>query len=519
MDLVAKKNEAYALEDLKNELSKKFEEEKINIARDNDEELAKLRLEKEKLKKQIVDFEGSVIHGELGLNILKMSSSDNWEPSSLVRDHETWLQSLRNIYLQLLEREKNIFDLMAEEKTRDSTTPNLQKESMALFKKISSASKTSKNTTQNQASNNKNKIGDESRLGETQALIEIRALKSRLAEISAQETNLAFALQANNKNFHRHFGNTILQRWHVQNVSNILKDLSVEKEIIDTVTSKVKSSLSFYTESNQITVNAYILEEEKKIEEAIKDKNDALEEQKEALVEKEDEILKLNREIKKLNLVLEEERKKSIKAAIRNNEESKMEESLIESKADNDEKSHSYQKDAQSGEKGKKHDTIIEKLEEEIKNLKLEVAHVKEKAAKSNYNVNSMSSMEGKDDEDADGASIKGYLGIVNKPQQKDTKVQALQNYVIEKLNEEISDLRLTVEKGREEQRQMVHIYESKITKLEESKVEFEDNFNEQQDHYWFGCGKCQRQVDEAQKKCKLIERQYNQLLMQQSGR
>ena len=51
------------------------------------------------------------------------------------------------------------------------------------------------------------------------------------------------------------------------------------------------------------------------------------------------------------------------------------------------------------------------------------------------------------------------------------------------------------------------------------SKVEFEDNFNEQQDHYWFGCGKCQRQVDEAQKKCKLIERQYNQLLMQQSGR
>ena len=123
------------------------------------------------------------------------------------------------------------------------------------------------------------------------------------------------------------------------------------------------------------------------------------------------------------------------------------------------------------------------------------------------------------DDEDADGASIKGSLGIVNKSQQKDPKVQALQNYVIEKLNEEISDLRLTVEKEREEQRQMVHIYESKITKLEESKVEFEDNFNEQQDHYWFGCGKCQRQVDEAQKKCKLIERQYNQLLMQQSGR
>ena len=46
--------------------------------------------------------------------------------------------------------------------------------------------------------------------------------------------------------------------------------------------------------------------------------------------------------------------------------------------------------------------------------------------------------MENEDDEDADGASIKGSLGIVNKSQQKDPKVQALQNYVIEKLNEEI---------------------------------------------------------------------------------
>ena len=43
--------------------------------------------------------------------------------------------------------------------------------------------------------------------------------------------------------------------------------------------------------------------------------------------------------------------------------------------------------------------------------------------------------------------------------------------------------------------------------------------FEEQQDHYWFGCGKCQRQVDEANKNLKVLERQYNQLLMEQTGR
>ena len=88
-------NQTKALKDLKDNLTREFEKEKINLSKDHEEQLAKLRLEHEKTKMQVVDLQASKIHEELALNILKMTSLDRWEPSTLIRDHETWLKSLR----------------------------------------------------------------------------------------------------------------------------------------------------------------------------------------------------------------------------------------------------------------------------------------------------------------------------------------------------------------------------------------------------------------------------------------
>ena len=147
--------------------------------------------------------------------------------------------------------------------------------------------------------------------------------------------------------------------------------------------------------------------------------------------------------------------------------------------------------------------------------------------SKTYSNNDSVTSTERKDDEISFHPSVgigiaknQASIGTVEKSNQHDPNVQSLQNYVIEKLNEELSNLRVLVEDEKEQRRQLVHVYESKISKLEESKMDVDQLFEEQQDHYWFGCGKCQRQVDEANKKLKVLERQYNQLLMeQQTGR
>ena len=92
----------------------------------------------------------------------------------------------------------------------------------------------------------------------------------------------------------------------------------------------------------------------------------------------------------------------------------------------------------------------------------------------------------------------------------------SINEYLIQKLNEEIADLKLQVKDEKEQRRKTVHVYESKISKLEESKSEIDQNFVEQQDHYWYGCGKCQRQVEDANRKLQNLERQYNKLLMGQ---
>ena len=66
----------------------------------------------------------------------------------------------------------------------------------------------------------------------------------------------------------------------------------------------------------------------------------------------------------------------------------------------------------------------------------------------------------------------------------------SINEYLIQKLNEEIADLKLQVKDEKEQRRKTVHVYESKISKLEESKSEIDQNFVEQQDHYWYGLWK-----------------------------
>ena len=97
---------------------------------------------------------------------------------------------------------------------------------------------------------------------------EIEELKVQLSDYATQETNLTFALQANSKSFHRHFGDEIFQRWYVNNISRLLKDSSIDSESQAQIIDELKESLVAYTHKNKITVNAYIEDEEKKIEEA-----------------------------------------------------------------------------------------------------------------------------------------------------------------------------------------------------------------------------------------------------------
>ena len=139
---------------------------------------------------------------------------------------------------------------------------------------------------------------------------EIEDLKVQLSDYATQETNLTFALQANSKSFHRHFGDEIFQRWYVNNISRLLKDSSIDSESQAQIIDELKESLIAYTHKNKITVNAYIEDEEKKIEEAVKEKIIALDKNKEALLEKDKQIASLKREKEELRSSLKTEVRK-----------------------------------------------------------------------------------------------------------------------------------------------------------------------------------------------------------------
>ena len=310
-----------------------------------------------------------------------------------------------------------------------------------------------------------------------------------------------------------------------------MKDFSIDSQKQAQIMDKLKESLIAYTHKNKITVNAYIEDEEKKIEEAVKEKIIALDKNKEALLEKDKQITSLKREKEELRSSLKTELEKAHKTKLEHEDEIRsLKEDEIRSLKEDETKVNEMVMESKSSDTDqieKLQNTLSDK-EAAIHELKEEVNTLRSKLNTSssfvdNHNVvkTPVSSPEIKFKKELKTFATPGTNTLLKSTLSSNVSNHnnlspSINEYLIKKLNEEIADLKLQIKDEKEQNRKTVHVYESKISKLEESKSEMDQTFIEQQDHYWYGCGKCQRQVEDANRNLRTLERQYNKLLMGQ---
>ena len=318
LETIANETKLIELKGLNEKLNDTFESEKRQIERDHEQVLSTMRMEKEKLNLAIVHHEASEKHALASYSILKMCSTEKWEPSIGIQSHESHIQAMKAMYNILLKKEEQLFQVYSNAQNNESKTSIKQDSYYSAYQNPEGKLKVASNSGVNST---KNKILVDPALDQITLMREIEDLKVQLSDYATQETNLTFALQANSKSFHRHFGDEIFQRWYVNNISRLMKDFSIDSQKQAQIMDKLKESLIAYTHKNKITVNAYIEDEEKKIEEAVKEKIIALDKNKEALLEKDKQITSLKREKEELRSSLKTELEKAHKTKLEHEDE------------------------------------------------------------------------------------------------------------------------------------------------------------------------------------------------------
>ena len=260
LETIANETKLIELKRLNEKLNDTFESEKRQIARDHEQVLSTMRMEKEKLNLAIVHHEASEKHALASYSILKMCSTEKWEPSIGIQSHESHIQAMKAMYNILLNKEEQLFQVYSNAQNNESKTSIKQDSYHSAYQNPEGKLKVA--SSNSGVNSTKNKILVDPAFDQITLMREIEELKVQLSDYATQETNLTFALQANSKSFHRHFGDEIFQRWYVNNISRLMKDFSIDSQKQAQIMDKLKESLIAYTHKNKITVNAYIEDEE-----------------------------------------------------------------------------------------------------------------------------------------------------------------------------------------------------------------------------------------------------------------
>ena len=122
LETIANETKLTEMKGLNEKLNDTFESEKRQIAKDHEQVLSTMRMEKEKLRLAIIHHEASEKHALASYSILKMGSAEKWEPSIGIQSHESHIEDIKAMYNILLNKEEQLFQVYSNAQNNESKT-------------------------------------------------------------------------------------------------------------------------------------------------------------------------------------------------------------------------------------------------------------------------------------------------------------------------------------------------------------------------------------------------------------